>query len=85
MFHWYRWLDETHSAQGSKPKCRFAIWLHSICRLRRPPNSHSLVIVLSSYFRFQVSTNHMVDEMASSLVENKLDSVKASPGADQSQ
>ena len=44
--------------------------------LRCPPNSHSHVIVLPSCFRFQVSTNHVVDAMASQLVANKPDSVK---------
>jgi len=77
MFHWYRWLDETHSGQGSKPKSAgLPIGCTASVGLRCPPNSHSHVIVLPSCFRFQVSTNHVVDAMASELVANKPDSVK---------
>src|SRR2546429_9691391 len=56
--------------------CRFVIWLHSISTstlsAQQPFTCHRAIIL----FRLQVSTNHMVDAMASSLVENKLDSVK---------
>lgn len=77
MYHWYRWLDETHSGQGSKPKSAVChlVAQHLQVYVIRPTAIH-FVIVLSSYFRFQVSTNHMVDAMASSLVENKPDCVK---------
>jgi hypothetical protein len=77
MFHWYRWLDEIHSGQGPKPKSAGLLFgCTASVGPRCPPNSHSLVIVLSSHFRFQVSINHVVDAMASSLVEDKSDSVK---------